>query len=103
MENNITSQEGVVKQTQIEGIENQDNHINLPKTEEELQALLQREADRRVSQAQKKWQEKQDAIIKAEKEQVNSCIQVRTDFIKSSFLFVKNSRIISIRRSFFLL
>ena len=48
MENNITSQEGVVKQTQIEGIENQDNHINLPKTEEELQALLQREADRRV-------------------------------------------------------
>ncbi|WP_302570435.1 DUF4355 domain-containing protein [Clostridium saudiense] len=69
MENNITSQEGVVKQTQIEGIENQDNHINLPKTEEELQALLQREADRRVSQAQKKWQEKQDAIIKAEKEE----------------------------------
>lgn len=69
MDNNITSPEGVNMQTQIEGMENLDNQINLPQTPEELQELLQKEADRRVSQAYKKWQEKQAEIIRVEKEE----------------------------------
>lgn len=65
MENNITSTEGQ-EVTQSEGIENpKDNQ--LPTTMEELQALLQKEGDKRVSQAQKKWQEKQKEILEAEK------------------------------------
>ena len=69
MENNITSLEGQ-DVTQTEGIKNpNDNQVNnqLPKTMEELQALLQKEGDKRVSQAQKKWQEKQKEILEAEK------------------------------------
>lgn len=62
----VTKQEGL-DVTQTTGTDPEDNQIQLPKTPEELQALLQREADRRVNQAQKKWQEKQKEIVEAEK------------------------------------
>lgn len=62
----VTKQEGQ-EVTQRTGTEPEDNQVQLPKTQEELQALLQREADRRVNQAQKKWQEKQKEIVEAEK------------------------------------
>lgn len=63
---NVTNQEGQ-DVTQITGTEPEDNQVQLPKTKEELDALLQREADRRINQAQKKWQEKQKEIVEAEK------------------------------------
>lgn len=66
MDNNITSQEGQ-DVTQLEGMESIDNQVVLPKTKEELEALLQREGDRRVSSAHKKWKEQQLEIIKTEK------------------------------------
>lgn len=71
----ITSPEGDEDQTQIEGIEEKDNkpgddtQTELPTTLEELQALLQKEGDKRVSQAQKKWNEKQKEVIEQEKEE----------------------------------
>lgn len=70
----ITSPEGV-DPTQLEGIDNTNNNpgddiqTELPTTLEELQALLQKEGDKRVSQAQKKWQEKQKEVIEQEKEE----------------------------------
>ena len=66
MDNNITSQGGQ-DVTQLEGMESIDNQVVLPQTKEELEALLQREGDRRVSSAHKKWKEQQLEIIKTEK------------------------------------
>ena len=64
---NVTNKEGNLDSTQTTGTTPEDNQVKLPTTQEELQALLQREGDKRVSQAQKKWQEKQKEIVEAEK------------------------------------
>lgn len=62
----VTNKEGQdVTQNQVTNPEN--NQLTLPTTLDELQALLQREGDRRVTSAQRKWQEKQLEIIKTEK------------------------------------
>ena len=63
--------EGADKQTQPEGSEidnnNLDTDLTIPTTAEELRALLQKEGDKRVSSAQKKWQDKQKEVIEKEK------------------------------------
>ncbi len=64
----VTKKEGQ-DVTQNQGTDQENNQIVLPTTPEELQEMLQREADRRVNQAHKKWQERQAEIIKAEKEE----------------------------------